>query len=58
MANELTFKEWLVALDAEAAKYANIGYVAVTGEDCWRGYYEDGYSREDAYREDGSYAAL
>lgn len=54
--NELSeFKIWLSQLDAVAASYANIGYVQSTGEDCWRSYFEDGYSPEEAYQEDCSY---
>lgn len=49
------FQEWLKQLDAYAAKYGNKDYVKSTGDDCWRGYFDDGHSPEDAYQEDCSY---
>ena len=50
-----TFDEWLVELDALCEKYGGgKGMVEQTGRECWRTYYDDDYSPDDALREDWS----
>jgi hypothetical protein len=53
-----TFEEWCACLCAIAAKDQNRygpNPIESCGEDCWRDYYDDGYSPEDAWWEDGTY---
>lgn len=49
----MPFDQWCAALDEYAA---SVGHgdntVEQTGADCWREYYDDGYSPRDAYDED------
>jgi len=53
------FDEWMVALDAAHAKrgfpYGDGPLAKTTGQECWMGYFRDGYSPEDAIEEDQSY---
>lgn len=49
------FADWIKNLNVVAAGYGNVGYVQPGNEDSWRGYFDDGYSPEDAYQEDCSY---
>lgn len=55
---DLTFDEWLERLEAEDAKRqpSNSGWrlVEQTGRECWRAYYDDGYSPLAALLEDWS----
>ena len=56
--DNVTFEEWCKQLDAVVMSYHpdTPSYTKDTGEDCWRGYYDDGYTPEEAYREDCSNA--
>lgn len=51
---EIEFDEWLALLDGHATVLG--GYkgsmVEQTGKDCWREFYNDGYTPYDAYVED------
>lgn len=50
------FKGWLKKLDEVAKSYGHTtSYTEDTGADCWRGYFDDGLSPEDAYQEDCSH---
>jgi hypothetical protein len=55
----LSFEEWLRELDAEYEKrggdQTGKSLVAQSGRECWRDYYDDGYSPADALSEDWSY---
>ena len=55
----MSFADWCAALDREGERldnpYGAGGVVANTGTDSWRGYYDMGYSPEDALAEDQSY---
>lgn len=53
----MSFEEWLERLDAAAERLDPEckSYSKQTGTDCWKGYWEDGYSPEDAIYEDWSY---
>jgi hypothetical protein len=58
---KLSWPEWLARLNAYASEhdmdYAATGdrtLTADTGEDCWRMFFDDGYSPEDALDEDRS----
>lgn len=55
----LTFDQWLERLEEENAKRtpADSGWrlVEQTGRECWRAYYEDGYSPLEALLEDWSH---
>ncbi len=49
----MEFDKWLKELDAVAAKNGQEGSLSEqTGKDCWRGYYDDGFSPLDAFIED------
>lgn len=53
----ITFDEWLAELDARGGDRYGAGKVSEnTGAECWRGYFDDGYSPQDALDEDWSYA--
>ena len=57
--DDITFDEWLLELDKVTHEYGHSpesSYSKETGQECWREYYEDGYSPEEAYREDISNA--
>ena len=53
----MSFNEWLAALDEEAKRrgYEGASITQDSGEECWRGYYEDGYSPKDAMDEEATY---
>lgn len=50
------FKTWLTMVDelAIARGYTETSYTEQTGVKYWFGYFEDGYSPEDAYAKDYS----
>lgn len=59
-----TFDLWIAglerAMDAWAARHGERPYgdgslAETTGLECWRDYYEDGYSPHEAFLEDQSY---
>ena len=51
-----TWSEWLSELKRECKRLHYPFHPGVTGEECWRGYYDDDYSPQDALAEDMSYA--
>lgn len=52
----MEFDKWLAELDKVALKNGHTSsYVEGTGKDCWQGYFDDGFSPEDAFAEDASY---
>ena len=56
---DMTFPEWLLALNAAAVKRGYTGgerFFQGTGEDCWRESYDTGMSPEEALIEDETYA--
>ena len=46
------FQKWLDELDEVAAKFDAPNLVEQTGAECWKCFFDDGYSPEDALRED------
>lgn len=54
--SRMTFEEWLAELDAESLRRGYKKPVSAVGTECWRGYYDDGYSPVDALDEDETYA--
>jgi len=59
-----TFEEWITALELvmddwgaknDGRPYGSGSLAETTGLDCWRGYYNDGYSPRDAFSEDQTY---
>lgn len=51
----LTFEEWLIKLDSIAGDAHGYGpgkCSEETGAECWRCFWEDGYTPEDALAED------
>ncbi len=54
----ITFEQWLEALDAAALTAGFKGRIVKdTGDDCWRDYYDDGYTPRAALAEDLHHAA-
>jgi hypothetical protein len=55
--SSITFEQWLAQLDEVArASFGFDGPITDdTGAECWRSYYEDGYTPRDALAEDQSY---
>jgi hypothetical protein len=48
-----TFEDWCASLNRWSAKYGySGGIVQQTGADCWRDYYDEGYTPDEALRED------
>lgn len=54
---ETEFQDWLKKLDKVAVRngYSTSSISKETGEECWRGYFDDGSSPEEALNEDASY---
>lgn len=56
----MTFDKWLTDLRAviiaDTAYGAPADYIEQTGRDCWRDYYEDDFTPEDAWASDKSHA--
>ncbi len=53
MNENISFDNWLTQLDAVALKNGYTkGIVETAGEECWREYYDEGYSAEEAFIED------
>lgn len=52
-----TFNEWCDALDKLRYPWSSKPVTEITGRDCWRSFYNDGYAPEDALAEDISNAA-
>lgn len=53
----LTFDEWLAALDGAALTAGfRCRLAATSGAECWRDYYEEGMTPDEALAEDWSYA--
>lgn len=53
-----SWEDWCVDLNKLAAANPDrYGTDAIEncGADCWRNYYDDGYSADDAWAEDGTY---
>lgn len=57
---DVTFEEWCDELNklsaAEPNRYGEGDLIKICGAECWRQYYDDGYSPQDAWDEDGTYA--
>jgi hypothetical protein len=55
-----TFEEWCAELEREntagGEPFYPHGVIASTGEECWRGWYDDGWDAGDALQEDLSHA--
>lgn len=55
--DHFTFEQWLGFLDQVALSNRwKERIVAQTGAECWRDYYDDGYTPYEALQEDCSYA--
>ena len=50
-----TFEVWMNQLRAVVAANWGCGIAATLDTESWRGYYDDGFSPEDAFAEDNSY---
>lgn len=56
--DRIPFEQWLAGLDHAALTAGfRCRMVAGTGAECWRDYYDDGYTPRDALAEDLSHAA-
>lgn len=53
--SERKFDEWFAQLKVEMAKGGH-PYANTEDQECWRCYWEEGYSPADALAEDASYA--
>ena len=55
-AKDAEFTLWLEELDKVHRKYSahDGSYTESTGDECWREYFGDGYTPEEAYTEDCS----
>jgi hypothetical protein len=53
----MPFPRWLAVIDQlKSPIYGDKGIIEQTGAECWRCYYDDGYTPEDALAEDLSHA--
>lgn len=53
---QLSFNDWMAALNRLAERAGmNTPLEAETGEECWREYFDDGYSPGGAWAEECSY---
>lgn len=52
---EITFDEWLTELQGLFARIEYPEYISQTGNDCWKEYYDNGDSPDDAFFTEISY---
>ena len=53
---DITWDEWSAELvELGGDRYGPLGVIEECGEECWRIYYDDGYTAKDALDDDASY---